>query len=503
MYSSIISGTILGLKSFLINVEVDFSQGFPCFVMVGSLGAEIKESAERVRTALKNSGMSLPPMHISVNLSPADIKKYGTGFDLPIAAGLLTDMKIIDPHRLQNTLVLGELGLNGEVKKVSGVLPIVWEAVKQGVKRCIVPEENANEALLVPGIEVIGVADLISLVKYLNKELLLAPKVRAENIPIANKITLDFKDVIGQENIKRGAMIAAAGFHHFLISGPPGTGKSMIAKRIPSILPPLDEQESMDVTSIYSVAGKLNADNPIIKIRPFVSPHHSISTMGMVGGGSIPKPGAISLAHKGVLFLDELPEFSRQSIDMLRQPLEDKKITIVRAAGNFTYPADIMLVAAMNPCPCGYYPDRNKCSCTPAMIQQYVGHISGPILDRIDICLSANPVAIKELQNNRSGLSSESMGGLVRKARECQNERFKGTDINFNSELGPEQISKYCHLEKEEETFIVKLSEKLNVSARAYHRIIRVARTIADLDASEKIRKEHLAEAAGYRPQLT
>lgn len=513
MFSSIKSGSVYGLLSFLVDVEIDFSQGLPCFVMVGSLNNEVKESAERVRIALKNIKISIPPMHIAVNLSPADIKKKGTGFDFPIALGILMAMEKIQKDALKDTLVVGELGLNGEIKSISGVMPMVWEAKKKGIKRCLVPMDNVKEASLVQEIKVIGVSNILSAIDFLNGKEAVEGILTGDNeYELVDKITDDFVDVVGQENLKRGAQIAVAGFHHMLIMGPPGTGKTMIAKRISSLLPPLSMEEAMDVTSIYSIAGMLNNNMPVVNKRPFIAPHHTITSNGMTGGGMIPKPGAISLAHKGVLFLDELPEFNRQSIDMLRQPLEEKLINIQRAKGSFTYPADIMLVAAMNPCPCGYYPDYNRCNCSPISIKHYLSHISGPILDRIDICLTAQKTNIKDIQeglkNNKhkdltnEKYSTENMRSVIKRVWDVQKDRYKTTGISFNSEMTIDDIKEHCTLKAIDEEMVNKLCTKMNISARGYHRMLKVARTIADIEESKDIKKEHLLEAICYRPQL-
>lgn len=509
MFSTILSGTIYGIKSYLIHVEVDLSSGLPCFVMVGRLGAEVKESGERVRIALKNTGISIPPMHISVNLSPADLRKEGTGFDLAIAVGVLIAMERLPCHCADGLLILGELGLNGEVKPVRGVLPVALCAVQAGVRRCLVPKENVREAAAAAGMKAVGITCLGQVMDYLRCETeerddVLSPEeLNQEELFRGRKAKTkdqgDFSEIVGQEGVKRAALIAAAGFHHMLITGPPGAGKTMIAKCIPSILPPLSLEESLEITSIYSISGNLPAGSSLLAERPFLSPHHTISPQALSGGGKIPRPGVISLAHRGVLFLDELPEFKRQTLDLLRQPLQEREIQIARMGGSFVYPADVMLIGAMNPCPCGYYPDRNKCRCTPSEIHHYLSHISGPILDRIDLCANASRIGLRQLQSGKKGESSRNMREKVMRARKQQEIRYRGSSYRFNSELTAGDLDRYCHLEKEEMQMLEKMFGTFALSVRAYHKLLKVARTIADLEESGRIMKKHLMEAVCYQ----
>ena len=510
MFSSITSGAVNGISSYLMQVEVDVSDGLPSFSMVGFLSGEVKEAGDRVKVALKNAGKKVPASRITVNLSPVGIRKSGVIIDLPVAVGILCAMGEIKPGATEDTVILGELGLDGEIKPVKGILPIVATAKKHGIKRVLLPYENAREGAVVEGISVIGVSSLQETIEYLNaedqdKDRLIPPtKVNvAELFEKARneKYDVDFADINGQSAVKRAAEIAAAGFHHIMIIGPPGAGKSMVAKRMPTILPPLSMEESLEVSTIYSVAGMLGEHDALVTKRPFMSTHHLVTETALIGGGTVPRPGIISLAHRGVLFLDEMPEFSRAKLDMLRQPLEDRKIHIVRNRGNYTYPADFQLVGALNPCPCGYYPDRNKCKCTPNEIRRYLGHISGPVLDRVDICVEAKKVDIADLsqKSNTANESSETIRQRVLAARKMQQERFAGTRLKFNSEMSPKDIEKFCKLGPREAAFLEQAFCSMELSARAYHKILRVARTIADIDGSEDIKQLHLAEAIGYR----
>ncbi len=510
MFSTTITGTVYGVQAYLVRVEADVSNGLPAFLMVGSLSLETRESRERVMVALKNVGLQLPVKHITVNLSPGDRRKEGTAFDLPIAVAVLRSMEMIPNFAEEEILFLGELGLNGEIKKTKGVLPIIMEAARKGMKQCIVPLENVEEAAVIPNITVRGAENILQVISFLTvgeqegASILPAAFVcgQEETVKETGEDAPNFSKVIGQETAKRGAEIAAAGFHNFLMTGPPGVGKSMIAKCILDILPPLTLEESLEVTTIKSISGSMVPGESLASMRPFQSPHHSISTTALVGGGRMPKPGVISLAHRGVLFLDELPEFDRKVLDSLRQPLEDRQLHISRLQGSVTFPADFMLVGAMNSCPCGFYPDKSRCHCTELMVKKYMNKVSGPILDRLDLCVELQTVSFDKFTSNCATEDSDTIRMRVKRAREAQEHRFEHTNFRFNGDIPAMSIDKYCVLDKEQQRIMEQLYQNLQLSVRAYHKILRVARTIADLSGEEKILSEHLMEAAMYRPAV-
>jgi magnesium chelatase family protein len=503
MIAKVSTAALLGIDGFSIELEVDLARsGMPAFIMVGLAEGAVREAKERVFSALKNSGFKLPPSRITVNIAPADIRKEGSAYDLPLALGLLAGAEIIDQHKLSGLYLAGELSLSGELKPVPGVLPLALRARAAGARGLIVPEANGREAAVVQGLPVFACTSLAQVVRFVLGEEELSPLAcDVESLWGEREHFLrDFSEVKGQERAKRAIEIACAGSHNMLFIGPPGSGKTMLSSRIPSVLPPLSFDEALEVTKVYSVAGKLPPEQPLMVARPFRSPHHTISDAGLIGGGHYPRPGELSLAHRGVLFLDELPEFKKHVLEVLRQPLEEGRVTISRAAMSLEYPGDVMLVAAMNPCPCGYLGDeKHHCSCTPIQIQRYRSRLSGPLLDRIDLHVEVPAVPYRDLKQEQGSISSAVMRERIDTARRVQRERYAGLHFSSNSELSGKWLERFCRLTASEHAFLEGAVQRLGMSARAFVRVLRISRTIADLAGDTELSTTHLAEAINYR----
>jgi len=505
MLARVRSGAIIGLDGAIVEVEVDISSGLPSFTIVGLPDTAVQEAKERVRAAIRNSGCTFPMKRIVVNLAPADLKKAGPAYDLPIAVGILLSSEQVGAD-MSETMLLGELSLDGSLRHTNGVLPMVALAHDEHISNVIVPEADAREASLIDGVKIIPMVELSQLIGYLRGEIP-EPEYIPESVPeetLPPHIITDLADIKGQEHVKRALEVAAAGGHNVIMCGPPGSGKTLLARSLPSILPPMTTDEALEVTKIYSVSGLLPSNTPLVRQRPFRSPHYTISNAGLVGGGHWPKPGEISLSHRGVLFLDELPEFGHSLLEVLRQPLEDKVVTISRAQGRVTFPSNFMLVGAMNPCPCGYYGDPfRQCTCPPSLVSRYQRRISGPFIDRVDIFVEVPHIDYEKLADDRLGERSKNVQVRVTAARSRQLKRFEETRLASNSDMTPTEIREFCHVEDSAQSLLQAAMKQLYLSARAFHRILKLALTIADLESADSIKAHHVAEAVQYRPRRT